>query len=88
MVSRVHHFYLVRPFTASLGRQALAALISRSPGTPQRSQTATPSVQTSTPTLAENGPEQETIVSNSPLLLAQVGHIIKSHDNHMIYPID
>lgn len=79
---------MVGPTTSSLGRQALAALISRSPGTPQRSQTTTPSVQNSTPTLSENGPEQETIVSNSPLLLAQVGHMIKSHDNHMIYLID
>ena len=71
-----------------LGRQALAALISRSPVTPQRSQTVTPSVQNSIPTLSENGQEQETIISNSPLLLAQVGHMIKSHDNHMIYTID
>ena len=70
-----------------LGRQALAALISRSPVTPQRSQTVTP-VQNSIPTLSENGQEQETIISNSPLLLAQVGHMIKSHDNHMIYTID
>ena len=73
--------------TSFLGRQALAALISRSPGTTQRSQTVTP-VQNSTPTLAESGPEQETIISNSPLLLAQVPHMTKSHDNHMIYPID
>ena len=38
--------------------------------------------------LAESGSEQETVISNSALLLAQVGHTIKLHDNHMIYPID
>ena len=46
------------------------------------------SVQTSIPTVAESVSEQGTVMSSSPLLLAKVGHTIKLHDNHMIYPID
>ena len=46
------------------------------------------SVQTTIPTLTESSSEQDTVISSSPLLLAQVGNTIKLHDNHMIYPID